>query len=200
MTAGKATAWVVPSRQDFKACDLRGTSKDTINSFRSISNLKGGLICSPDCDEIVAANDAGLKDFGHDALAIIFHQGAQTIADGVHLMARRPAFVEEQNSLADFNLLADEFNELDALGFDIGPDDARWDGLQSQAGGVLGDLFTFDQGDLAAARLAGSAADLAEITRLPTNALAGDDFDFVDGLQRCAGFGWVKVEGSHAGG
>jgi hypothetical protein len=63
---------------------------------------------------------------------------------------------------------------------------------------VFGDLFAFDQGDLPAARLAGAAADFAEITRFAADALACDDFDFADGLQWGTGFGRVKMQGNHA--
>ena len=65
---------------------------------------------------------------------------------------------------------------------------------------MLGDLFAFNEAYLAPGRRSSFAAHPAEIAGLAGNALAGDEFDFADGLQRCAGFDGVQVQRGNPGG
>ena len=81
---------------------------------------------------------------------------------------------EEVTRHCRFDLTAQERDEVDARGLNVGPDCARGNGGQAEGGGVLGNLFTFDQGHLPAGRLAGVAAEPAEIAAVALDAAARD--------------------------
>ncbi len=99
-------------------------------------------------DGVIDGYEAGLDDFGEDALAAIFHQVAQALADGVHFVAGRAGFVEMKDCGADHHSLADQFDEIEAEGFDVGAHCTGRNGFEAEGGGVFTYLFTLDQSDL----------------------------------------------------
>src|ERR1019366_4152205 len=107
----------------------------------------------------------------------------QALANGIHLGARVTGRIETQDGFADFNFAAQQGNKVDAGGLDVGPDCARSDGGQAEAGGVFGDLFTLDQSHLPAAGLGGFAAQPAEVARVGCDSFAFDDLNALNGLQ-----------------
>lgn len=134
------------------------------------------------------------------ALAIIFHQSPKTRANRIHSLARRTCFIHEQEGVADLDLFANKFDQIDAGGFDIRAHSARRNGLQTKRRGVLGNLLSFNQADLPTAGLARSAAEFAKITWLTGDSLAGHQFNLAHRLQWFTRLGWMQVQRSHAAG
>ena len=135
-----------------------------------------------------------MDDLGHDALTIVLHPLAQSLANGLHLLARGARFSEQKNGAADFNLLADPRDQVDAERFNICAHRARRDYFQTERCGVRGDLLAFDQTELAAAGLAGRLADAAKVAWLAFDAFPRDHVNEIDRFQRHAGFGRVQVK------
>src|SRR5512140_3488192 len=140
---------------------------------------------------------AGTPNFSHDSLMAILHAGTQTLAESVHFRAGITALIQEKNRIADPDFAANQRNEVDTSGFDVGADSSRGYQGQAESGRVLRDLLAFDEADLAAAWLTGVPAELAEIASVPLDAFAGDDLDFLDGQQRFPGFLRVEVQGEN---
>jgi hypothetical protein len=58
------------------------------------------------------ANFAGTDDLGQNTLAVVEHKFPKTLADRIHFFARITRRVEQQDGVADFDLAADESNEV----------------------------------------------------------------------------------------
>jgi hypothetical protein len=145
-------------------------------------------------DAIANADRAGADDFGEDALPLVHHPRAQALANGIHLGAWVAGRIETQDGFADFNFAAQQGNEADADGFNVGADCARGDGGQAEAGSVFGDLFTLNQGHLPSAGLAGVAAQPAEVARVACYSFAFDDLNGLNGLQGVPGLWRMQVQ------
>ena len=135
-----------------------------------------------------------MDDLGHDALTIVLHPLAQSLANGLHLLARGARFSEQKNGAADFNLLADPRDQVDAVRFNICAHRARRDYFQTERCGVRGDLLAFDQTDLAAARLACRLSAAAKVARLAFDAFPRDHVNEINRFRRRAGFGRMQVK------
>jgi hypothetical protein len=145
-------------------------------------------------DAVANTDPAGADDFGEDALALVHHSRAQALANGIHLGAGVAGRKQTQDGLADFNLAAQQGNEVDTGSLDVGPDCARGDGKQAEAGSVFDDLFPPDQGHLPAAGLAGVAAQPAEVSRVAGYSFAFNDFNGLNGLQGLPRLGRMQVQ------
>src|SRR5256886_15890647 len=135
-----------------------------------------------------------MDDLGHDALTIVLHPLAQSLANGLHLLARGARFSEQKNGAADFNLLADPRDQVDAERFNICAHRARRDYFQTERCGVRGDLLAFDQTDLAAARLTCGLADAAKVARLAFHAFSPGPRNRMKPVSPRAGVGRVEVK------
>ena len=91
-------------------------------------------------------------------------------------------------------------DEVDAGRFDIRAHGARRNCLEAQGRRMFGNLFAFNETDLAAAWLSGFAAELSEVSRLAGYSLARDDLDFIYGLQRLGRLDWMQVQRCNSGG
>src|SRR3974390_2870921 len=83
------------------------------SDFLRVSDL-GFRISGTRADGITNANRAGANNLGQDTLAAIQHEGAQALADGIHLGAGVARGVKEQHGIADLHFAAQERNEVDA--------------------------------------------------------------------------------------
>src|ERR1051325_5199397 len=132
---------------------------------------------------IAHANLSRTDDFGNHALARILHQFTKTGADGVHLFARDPRFIQKQNRFANLNFLSDKRNEINSQRFDVRPHGARRNSLQSERHRMFRDLLALHQSDLPTTWRAGAAADFAEVSWFAGDSFSYDEFDFIRRLQ-----------------
>ena len=150
--------------------------------------------CSGHSDRVIHTNPSGPHDASQDALMIIFHQGAQSLADRIHLPARHPGFVHEKNRITDFDMSPDAGDEWDALRLDVGAHRAGKNHGQPERRRVRGDLLAFDQSDLAMVRPIGRRIDAAEIPRFANDSFVRGDLEGIHGRQGGAGFGRVQMK------
>src|SRR3954463_13263917 len=79
---------------------------------------------------VTGTNAPAFNDASDDALAAVFHEGAKAGSERVHFVAGSAGFDEEEDGFADLDLLADERDEVDAGGLDVG---ANLAGIESGA-------------------------------------------------------------------
>lgn len=144
-------------------------------------------------DEVADADFAGTADLGEDALLVVHHAFAESLAEGVHLGAGVAGRGEEEDGLADLDFAAEQRDEVEARGFDIRTDSAGSENGDAQGVGMGGNLLAFNEGDLAFGGLAGIAAAASEVARLALDAVHFNEVDGVDGGQRLARFDRVQV-------
>src|SRR6266852_6346825 len=87
---------------------------------------------SPGADDVARPDFSRFDHFGQYSLPSLLHQLAQALTNRIHLRTRFAWFIAEQNRLADLNLAADEFLEIDSNGFNVRSHRAGRDCLQSQ--------------------------------------------------------------------
>ena len=151
-------------------------------------------------DAVANADDAGPDDFGQHTLALVLHKLTQAGTDGIHLSAGSPWFVEMENGATNCNLLPNQVNEIDAESFDIGAHDPGCYGFEAESGGVFGNLFPFNQGDLAAGWLAAGTAGPPEIAAVANDSFFSNYFEKLNLGQWCVRLGWMKMQGGDATG
>jgi hypothetical protein len=115
---------------------------------------------------ITDADPTGADDLSEDALTLVHHPGAQSLANGVHLSARVARGIHTQDRFSNLNLTAKQGNQVDARSLDVRPHCARGDGGQAESRGVFRDLLTLDQAYLPSGRLAGLTTQPSEIARI----------------------------------
>jgi len=153
-----------------------------------------------DGDYFVAGFDgAGLEDLGEEALLAVLHEGAEAGGDAFHLFAGGAGLDEEEDGGADLDFFAEEREEVDALGFNIGADEAGGEWGEAEGGGVGIDLFARDDCDLTLEGTAGAGAAV-EVAFVLKDAFFGDEVEGIEGEHALAVVGWVDVEGGDAGG
>jgi hypothetical protein len=148
---------------------------------------------------IADADEAGLDDFGEDALALVFHQIAQADADGVHFGAGGARFVEVEDRAANGDAPAEESEQVYAESFDVGADGAGRNDLKAKGDGVFGNFLAGDEGDLAAVGFV-RAARPAKVAGVADDAFARDEFDGFGRKERRAGLGRVQMQGGNTTG
>lgn len=114
--------------------------------------------------------------------------------DAVHLFAGGAGFDEEEDGGADLDFLADERDEVDAAGFDVGADCSGRERWNPKVGCVLVDDFAFNQCDLAfeGAACAGAAIEVALVLE---DSFFGHEVECIKREHRCAMLGGMDVEG-----
>lgn len=136
--------------------------------------------------------DAAAFDDARDySLAAVFHEFAEAGGEGVHFVTGGAGFDEEENRFADLDLLADERDQVDAGGFDVGADLAGIE-IGAEGSGVLGDHFALDQADLAFGGFA--VVDAAEIAFVFGDSFFGDEIEFGNFDERFASDAGMDVE------
>jgi hypothetical protein len=136
---------------------------------------------------------AAFNDARNNALTAVFHQCAQARGESVHLMAGRAGFDEKENGFADLDLLADEGDEVDARGFDVGADLAGIE-MSAEGGGVLGNNFALDERDLAFGGF--TVIHTAEVAFVFGNSFFGDEVEFGNFDERFTSDTRMDVKGS----
>jgi hypothetical protein len=148
-------------------------------------------------DEVAEADFAGDEDLGEDALSAVFHEIAETGSDAIHFFAGVARVSDEEDGGADLDSLARERDEIDAFGFDVGADDAGRKVVEAQGGGVLGDLFAFDESHLALGGRAGGRTP-AKIALVLDDAFFSFEVEFFDREHFSAGLVGMNVERNDA--
>jgi hypothetical protein len=141
---------------------------------------------------------AGFDDLGEDALFAVVHEGAKAGGDVVHFCAGIAGFSDEDDGGANADAAAGERDEVDVFGFDVGTNEAFANGWEPEDGGVFGDLFAFNEGELAFGRFA--VARLAsEVAFVLHDPLPCDEVEFRNGNHWFTGDRRMNVEREDAG-
>jgi hypothetical protein len=98
---------------------------------------------------IAYADRAGSADLGENTLLIIEHALAQSLANGIHFLTRIAWRDKEQHSVANSNFPPNERHQINPVGLDIRTRSTWRNAIHAQGGGMFGELFAFDQSDLA---------------------------------------------------
>lgn len=142
---------------------------------------------------VIGADATAFYDGGNYTLFAIFHQFTKARRERVHLVTGIARLDEAEYGLADLDVVADQRNEIDADGFDLGTGLAGLEVGDAEGGGVLLEDLALDEGDLAFGWLAGAAGS-CEVALVFLNTFIGDEVELVGAQEGLAGDGWVDVE------
>ena len=157
----------------------------------------GGFLASRESNNrantIAHPNVSPPQNLGEHALAIIFHQGTQSLADGVHFATGIPRHGDEQKRFSNFDLPSDQRHEVDAAGLDVGADQSRSNDGSSERARMFMDFFPFDEADLPLCGLS-IPVFAGVITRISNNPFLDVNLHRRNIAQRETGRFWMEMQ------